>query len=92
MQKEERQVADEFTNKKAEVQLSPPDIEVYEAAICFARIWGVMETLEPLPNIGFEKVRDISIALAREYVSENGEELEKFFAERVDELKRKYIS
>ena len=83
---------DEFSEKKIEVQLAPIDSKVYEAAICFARIWGVMETLEPLPNIGFEKVRDISIALAREYVSENGEELEKFFAERVDELKRKYIS
>lgn len=83
---------DEFSEKKVEAQLGPPDSKVYEAAICFARIWGVMETLEPLPNIGFEKVRDIAIALAKEYVSENGTDLENFFAERVDALKRKYIS
>ena len=42
---------DEFSEKKVEAQLGTPDSKVYEAAICFARIWGVMETLEPLPNI-----------------------------------------
>ncbi|MDE6748702.1 MAG: hypothetical protein K2K21_06530 [Lachnospiraceae bacterium] len=83
---------DEFSEKKAEAQLAPIDSKVYEAAICFARIWGVMETLEPLPNIGFEKVRDISITLAKEFVLENDKDLEQFFAEKAEALKRKYIS
>lgn len=85
-------MADEFAEKQAQVQEDVPDVKVYEAAICFARIWGVMETLEPLQNIGFEKVRDISIALAKEYVSENGKDLEKFFEKRADAFKRKYSS
>lgn len=55
---------------------------MYETAICFARMWGVLETLEPLPNLGFEKVRDIAMVLAEEFVFGREEDMVKFFVER----------
>lgn len=82
-------MADQYTKKAVEEQIEAPDAKVYEAAICFARMWGVMETLEPFPNLGFEKVRDIVIALAEEFMKEKGEDLVDFFMERTEELKRK---
>lgn len=47
-------------NKKEQT----PASQVYEAAVIFARMWGVMETLEPLPNLGNEKVKDIAVKTA----------------------------
>lgn len=58
------------------------EVKVYETAICFARMWGVLETLEPLPNLGFEKVRDIAMVLAEEFVFGRDEDMVKFFVER----------
>lgn len=58
------------------------EVKVYETAICFARMWGVLETLEPLPNLGFEKVRDIAMVLAEEFVFGREEDMVKFFVER----------
>ena len=83
-------MADQYTEKAVEEQIKTPDVKVYEAAICFARMWGVMETLEPLPNLGFEKVRDIVIALAEEFAKEKGEDLVEFFMGRAEELKNEY--
>lgn len=83
-------MAEEFAKKEVEVQARTPDERVYEAAICFARMWGVMETLEPLPNLGFEEVRDIAVTLAEEFSSKKDEDLVEFFIERAGDLKRKY--
>lgn len=83
-------MAEEFAKKEVEVRARTPDERVYEAAICFARMWGVMETLEPLPNLGFEEVRDIAVTLAEEFSSKKDEDLVEFFIERAGDLKRKY--
>lgn len=83
-------MAGEFTERKVRGEEEILDIRVYEAAICFARMWGVMETLEPLPNLGFEGVREIVVMLAEEFVSGKGEDLVVFFTERAGDLKRKH--
>ena len=82
-------MTDELAEKKVETRERIPDVRVYEAAICFARMWGIMETLEPLPNLGFEEVRNIAVELAEEFVAGKGEDLAGFFEERMGELKRK---
>lgn len=83
-------MANEFSERQVEVRESISDAKVYEAAICFARMWGVMETLEPFPNLGFEGVRNIAITLAEEYVSGDGKDIEGLFIERLDLFKEKY--
>lgn len=82
-------MADQYTEKAVEEQIKAPDVKVYEAAICFARMWGVMETLEPLPNLGFKRVRDIAVALAEEFIIGKEEDVVKFFTERTEKFKRK---
>lgn len=64
------------------------DVDVYEAAICFARMWGVMEALEPLPNLGFERVRNIVMTLAEEFCTGEEGDFIQFFAERAEVFKR----
>lgn len=65
-----------------------PDGNVYELAICFARMWGVMEALEPLPNLGFERVRDVVVTLAEEFCAGEEEDFIRFFTERAAVWKR----
>lgn len=66
------------------------EIRVYETAICFARMWGVLETLEPLPNLGFEEVRNISLALAEEFIAGKGDDMVSFFVEKSKNFTQKY--
>lgn len=64
-----------------------PASQVYEAAVIFARMWGVMETLEPLPNLGNEKVKDIAVKTAEEFVNGGHTDHSAFFAAKAAELK-----
>lgn len=61
------------------------DEKVYDFAILFARMWGIAETLEPLPNRGVEEVRDKVIKWAVEYVSSQKDDYVKFFTEKIGE-------
>jgi len=67
-----------------------PDSRVYEAAIIFARMWGVMETLEPLPNLGNEAVRDLAVGMAEEFVSGGLTDHAAFFAAKAEGLRQTY--
>lgn len=58
------------------------DLSVWEIAIFFSRMWGVLETLEPLPNIGFEEVKDQAIAWAEEFLAAEEEDFVKFFLKK----------
>ena len=62
--------------------------EVYEIAIQFARIWGVTETLEPLPNLSFDLVRDMVVAWAEEFSSGPGGDPVDFFNAKVSDWKK----
>lgn len=64
-----------------------PSSRVYETAIIFARMWGIMETLEPLPNLKNEKVRDMVIDMAEEFVGGGHTDHAAFFAAKAGELK-----
>lgn len=81
-------MADQYTEKAVEEQINVPNAKVYETAICFARMWGVMEALEPLPNLGFKRVRDIAVALAEEFIIGKEEDVVKFFTERTEKFKK----
>lgn len=61
------------------------DEKVYEFAILFARMWGIAETLEPLPNRGAEEVRDKVTAWAAEYIDSRKDNYVKFFTEKIRE-------
>lgn len=67
------------------------EIRKYEAAICFARMWGVMETLEEFPNIGFQRVRDMVMALAEEFAAEKKSDPAVFFLQKMKENQTQYI-
>lgn len=56
--------------------------EVYEAAIGFARMWGVKEVLEPLPYLDFPYVRDMIMEWAREYTNGEPEDAVAFFQKK----------
>ena len=58
--------------------------KLYKNAICFSRMWGVMETLESLPSLSFDEVQDIVIELAKEFSVSGQNDLVKFFAEKKD--------
>ncbi len=61
------------------------DKKVYETAICLSRMWGIAETLEPLPNINFEAGRDMVIAWAGEFLAGKEKDLVKFFLGKIKE-------
>ena len=61
--------------------------KVYETAIRFARMWGVMETLEPLPYISFEKLYDILMAWAEEFDAGGENDFVGFFIKKSSEIK-----
>lgn len=61
---------------------------VYELAICFSRIWGVVETLEPLPHADFKEVRDKMMEWAEECVTAQEQDFVEFF---VKKLEREYL-
>ena len=61
------------------------DERMYELAIYFARMWGVAETLEPLPHMDFKKVRDTVIEWAVECVDDQEEDFVKFFQNKIKE-------
>ena len=67
-----------------------PTAEVYEIAIRFARMWGVVETLETFSNPGFDKIRDMVVEFAEEYVAGGKEDFEDFFCEKLDEMRKMY--
>ncbi len=58
--------------------------KLYKNAICFSRMWGVMETLESLPSLSFDEVQDIVITLAKEFSASGQNDLVKFFVEKKD--------
>ncbi len=74
------------TSEKKEQQ---SDGNVYELAIYFARMWGVMEALEPFPNLGFERVRDIVVTLAEKFCAGKEEDFVRFFTEHAAEYKER---
>lgn len=64
------------------------DIKVYELAICFARMWGVAETLSPLPNLGFSEVKERMIRWAEEYAADGEEDFLLFFQRKLAEAEK----
>lgn len=60
--------------------------EVYEAAIGFARMWGVKETLEPLPYLDCSQVRNMVMEWALEYVSSGKEDAVEFFKKKAAQV------
>ena len=67
-----------------------PSAEVYEIAIRFARMWGVVETLEPLSNPGFDKIRDAVVGFAEEFIAGGQKDFEEFFYRKIDTIRREY--
>lgn len=67
-----------------------PVSQVYEAAIVFARMWGVLETLEPLPNLGNEKVRELAVRMAEEFVGSGHTDHAAFFAAKAEGFRQTY--
>lgn len=65
--------------------------KLYKNAICFSRMWGVMETLEPLPRLSFDEVQDIVIELAKEFSASGQNDLVKFFVEKSDVIKKELL-
>lgn len=61
------------------------EIKVYELAICFARMWGVAETLNPLPNLEFSEMKERMIRWAEEYVADGEEDFLLFFQRKLAE-------
>ncbi len=61
------------------------ELRVYELAIYFARMWGVAETLSPLPNLEFPEVKDRMIRWAEEYVADREEDFLLFFRRKLAE-------
>lgn len=64
------------------------EIKVYELAICFARMWGVAETLSPLPNLGFSEVKERMIRWAEEYVEAGEGDFLLFFRRKLAETEK----
>lgn len=83
-------MTDGSEKKKTGAQAVQPDIKLYETAICVARMWGVLETLEPIRNIGFEGVKELALMLAGEFLAGQESDLAIFFAKRVERLKDEY--
>ncbi len=62
--------------------------EVYELAICFARMWGVAETLDPLPTLGFPEVKDRMIQWAKECIEGGEEDILMFFRRKLAQAEK----
>lgn len=61
------------------------DERSYGLAIRFARMWGIAETLEPLPNREMEVVQDKVTAWALECADSREEDPVKFFVAKIKE-------
>lgn len=59
---------------------------INETALYLARMWGVRETLNRLPNIENDEVLDIVTRWAMEFVDSGAEDLPKFFAEKAKSI------
>lgn len=68
--------------EQKENNLETRNDKLYEAAICFARMWGIHETLEPLPNLGFDRIRELVLGWAREYMEGGEEDMTGFFLKK----------
>lgn len=77
-------MTDEFTWIEKKVQ----DTKKHEIAICFARMWGVLETLDELPNVGFKRMRNMVIVLAEEFIAGEEEDPVDFFVQGLKEIKK----
>ena len=64
------------------------NVEVYELAICFARMWGVAETLSPLPNLSFPEVKERMIQWAMEFIEGREEDILMFFRRKLAQAER----
>lgn len=63
------------------------DLEKYrvcQVTAWFARIWGVMETLGDFPQQDFEKMVDILISWAEEFVKKGEEDPIVFFQQKME--------
>ena len=78
-------------NKIAELSDKHYEIAVYETAICFARMWGVMETLESIPNLGFDTIKNLSLEMAQDYIATGQTDLTDYFVEKATQIKKEYI-
>lgn len=58
-------------------------IQVYETAICLARMWGIAETLEPLPNKSFQDVKNMVIEWAEDYITTGEQDLVEYFVKKI---------
>ena len=67
------------------------EIAVYETAICFARMWGVTETLESIPNLGFDTIKNLSLEMAQDYIATGQTDLTDYFVKKSEQIKKKYI-
>lgn len=56
--------------------------EKLKTAIILARMYGVKETLEPLPCISNEKMVDLILKWTEEYFDTAAEDMERFFEGR----------
>lgn len=74
--------------KRDKTEASNVQNRIYETAICFARMWGVMETLEEIPNMGFKEVRDYVVEMAQQYNEEGGRDMVQFFEKRTKEIRK----
>lgn len=57
-----------------------------ETAIYFARMWGVMETLEPVPRIDQKQVQELVLRWAKEFTVGQMTDEVRFFVEKIEEL------
>lgn len=54
----------------------------YETAICFARMYGVKETLEPLPYVENEIITGRMLQWAEEYLESGSADMVQFFLDK----------
>lgn len=58
-----------------------------EAAIYFARMWGVMETLEPVPQLDQKQVQEMVLGWAKEFTAGQMTDEVDFFVKKTAEWK-----
>lgn len=61
--------------------------KLVDTAVNLARLYGIAETLEPLPHISNDAVTEKLLTWTREYLSSKETDLVQFFKEKITELK-----
>lgn len=57
---------------------------IYEVTACFARMWGIMETLGNLPQQDFEEMAGILVSWAEEFVEKGARDPILFFQRKME--------